>query len=78
MFTLITIGVTAAYGFSVAATLFPNLFPELFMNSQTELPHTFFDAACMIIVLVVLGQALEAKPGQKQELNFVHLFHLLQ
>ena len=65
MFTLITIGVTAAYGFSVAATLFPNLFPELFMNSQTELPHTFFDAACMIIVLVVLGQALESQARSK-------------
>ena len=35
------------------------------MNSQTELPHTFFDAACMIIVLVVLGQALESQARSK-------------
>ena len=65
MFTLITIGVTAAYGFSVVATLFPKLFPASFLNPQTELTHTFFDATCMIIVLVLLGQALESQARSK-------------
>ena len=36
MFTLITLGVSAAYGFSVAATLFPNLFPDSFLDPQTK------------------------------------------
>ena len=65
MFTLITLGVSAAYGFSVVATLFPNLFPDSFLNPQTNLIHTFFDAAAMIIALVLLGQALENQARSK-------------
>ena len=65
MFTLITLGVSAAYGFSVVATLFPNLFPDSFLNPQTNLVHTFFDAAAMIIALVLLGQALENQARSK-------------
>ena len=57
MFTLITIGVSAAYGFSLLATLLPTFFPDSFRNTKTGLVHTFFDAAAMIIVLVHLGQA---------------------
>ena len=65
MFTLITLGVSAAYGFSVVATLFPNLFPDSFLNPQTNLVHTFFDAAAMIIALVLLGQVLENQARSK-------------
>ena len=76
MFTLITLGVSAAYGFSAVATLFPNLFPASFLNPRTNLVHTFFDAAAMILALVLLGQALENQAGRKPETNFVHSYHL--
>ena len=65
MFTLITIGVSAAYGFSLLATLLPTFFPDSFRNPKTGLVHTFFDAAAMIIVLVHLGQALESQARSK-------------
>ena len=65
MFTLITLGVSAAYGFSAVATLFPNLFPASFLNPRTNLVHTFFDAAAMILALVLLGQALENQARSK-------------
>ena len=59
MFTLITIGVTAAYIFSATATLLPDFFPEEFHDPRTSLVHSFFDACAMIIVLVLIGQTLE-------------------
>ena len=59
MFTLITIGVTAAYIFSVTATLLPGFFPEEFHDPRTSLVHSFFDACAMIIVLVLIGETLE-------------------
>ena len=58
MFTLITIGVTAAYIFSVTATLLPGFFPEEFHDPRTSLVHSFFDACAMIIVLVLIGETL--------------------
>ena len=42
MFTLITVGVSAAYGFSLIATLLPTSFPDSFQNPKTGLVHTFF------------------------------------
>ena len=59
MFTLISIGVGAAYGYSVAAVLAPGLFPASFRHhGEVEL---YFEAAAVIIVLVLLGQLLEAR-----------------
>jgi Cu+-exporting ATPase len=59
MFTLIMIGVGAAYGYSVAAVLFPGMFPASFrMNGEVGL---YFEAAAVITVLVLLGQLLEAR-----------------
>jgi Cu+-exporting ATPase len=59
MFTLVSIGTGAAYLYSVAATLFPALFPDSFrMNGAVEV---YFEAAAMITVLVLLGQVLELK-----------------
>jgi P-type Cu+ transporter len=59
MFTLIAMGTGAAYVYSVAATLFPSLFPESFrMNGAVAV---YFEAASMITVLVLLGQVLELK-----------------
>jgi len=59
MFTLIAIGVGAAYGYSVAAVLAPGLFPASFHHHGSVEPY--FEAASVIIVLVLLGQLLEAR-----------------
>jgi Cu+-exporting ATPase len=59
MFTLIALGVGAAYLFSIAGTLAPDLFPEGFrMHGVVE---TYFDTAVVITVLVLLGQVLELR-----------------
>jgi P-type Cu+ transporter len=59
MFTLIALGVGAAYGFSVAGTIAPQLFPEGFrVHGVVE---TYFDTAVVITVLVLLGQVLELR-----------------
>ena len=59
MFTLIALGVAAAYGYSAAATLVPDLFPAGFrMHGGVE---TYFDTAVVITVLVLLGQVLELR-----------------
>ncbi len=60
MFTLIGIGTGAAYSFSVAATLFPSLFPESFRGHHGQVDR-YFEAASVITVLVLLGQVLELR-----------------
>src|SRR6266404_1265875 len=59
MFTLIGLGVGAAYGFSVVALLFSDAFPPEF-RVQGVVP-LYFEAAAIITTLVLLGQMLEAK-----------------
>lgn len=59
MFTLIMIGVGAAYGYSVVAVLFPGLFPDSFLKHGEV--GLYFEAAAVITVLVLLGQLLEAR-----------------
>src|SRR5262249_44955088 len=58
MFTLIALGVGTAYLFSVAATIFPNIFPESFRGHGGEV-GVYFDAAAVITTLVLLGQVRE-------------------
>src|SRR3984893_7955905 len=59
MFTLIGVGVGAAYLYSTIATLLPSIFPESFKhNEEIDL---YFEAATVITVLVLLGQWLEAR-----------------
>ena len=59
MFTLIGLGVGAAYGYSAVATVAPGLFPAGFrMHGAVE---TYFDTAAVITVLVLLGQVLELR-----------------
>ena len=59
MFTLIALGVGAAYAFSVVATLAPGLFPESFrMGGEVAV---YFEPAAVIVVLVLLGQVLELR-----------------
>ena len=64
MFTLIGLGTGAAYLESVAATLFPQLFPGSFRGMHGELP-VYFEAAAVITTLVLLGQVLEVRARQR-------------
>jgi Cu+-exporting ATPase len=59
MFTLIALGIGAAYLFSAAATLVPGAFPAGFrVHGVVE---TYFDTAVVITVLVLLGQVMELR-----------------
>lgn len=59
MFTLIAIGVGAAFGFSVVAVLAPGIFPESFrQHGEVGL---YFESAAVITTLVLMGQLLEAR-----------------
>jgi Cu+-exporting ATPase len=60
MFTLISIGVGAAYAYSLVATLAPNLFPESFRSHGGGVP-VYFEAAGVVVALVLLGQVLELR-----------------
>ncbi len=59
MFTLIALGVGAAYGFSVVATLVPGIFPHSFTMGGAV--AVYFEPAAVIVVLVLLGQVLELR-----------------
>ena len=63
MWTLIMLGVGAAYGFSVVATLFPGLFPEA-VRQGGHVP-VYFEAAVVIVALVFVGQVLELTAREK-------------
>jgi Cu+-exporting ATPase len=60
MFTLIGLGVAVAYGFSVFATFFPDIFPDAFRGHNGNVA-IYFEAAAVITTLVLLGQVLELK-----------------
>lgn len=60
MFTLISLGVFVAYGYSLVATLFPDIFPPSFRGNAGEVA-VYFEAAAVIVTLVLLGQVLELK-----------------
>ena len=63
MNTLIAVGTSAAYFYSVVAILFPSLFA----TGRLE-PHLYFDTSAMIIALILLGRFLEARArGQTSE-----------
>jgi Cu+-exporting ATPase len=60
MFTLIGLGVGAAYGFSVTALIAPGVFPESFRGRHGEV-GVYFESAAVIVCLVLLGQVLELR-----------------
>ncbi len=64
MWTLIMIGVGAAYGYSVIATLFPGLFPSDIRMDGGHVP-VYFEAAVVIIALVFVGQVLELRARER-------------
>ncbi|MFZ5493526.1 MAG: heavy metal translocating P-type ATPase [Pseudomonadota bacterium] len=60
MFTLIGLGVGVAWGYSVVATLAPGLFPASFQSHGGQV-GVYFEAAAVIVTLVLLGQVLELR-----------------
>ncbi|MBI2325739.1 MAG: copper-translocating P-type ATPase, partial [Chloroflexi bacterium] len=56
MNTLIVVGTTAAYGFSVVATFLP----EIFISAGLE-PHIYYEVAAVIVGLILLGRYLETR-----------------
>jgi Cu+-exporting ATPase len=64
MFTLIGIGAGVAWMFSLLGILFPDFFPAQFKTESGSV-HVYFEAATVILTLVLLGQVLEAKAHSK-------------
>jgi Cu+-exporting ATPase len=60
MFTLIALGVSVAWVYSVVALLLPQVFPPI-MQMEGGLVEVYFEAAAVIIALVLLGQVLELR-----------------
>jgi P-type Cu+ transporter len=63
MFSLISIGTGAAFGFSVFAMLAPDALPHAF-RMHGGMPPVYFEAAAVIVTLVLLGQVLELRARQ--------------
>ncbi|KQR68336.1 heavy metal translocating P-type ATPase [Pedobacter sp. Leaf176] len=64
MFTLIGIGAGVAWLFSLLALLFPGIFPDQFKTHSGNV-YVYFEAAAVILTLVLLGQLLEARAHGK-------------
>jgi P-type Cu+ transporter len=60
MFTLIGLGVSVAYGYSVVAALAPSVFPQAFRDESGEV-GVYFEASTVIVTLILLGQVLELR-----------------
>lgn len=60
MFTLIGLGVSVAYGYSIIAALAPTLFPASFRGSSGEVA-VYFEAGGVVVTLILLGQVLELR-----------------
>ncbi len=63
MFTLIALGTGAAYIYSLFALIFPAFLPESFLNNGRA--DVYFEAATVIVVLVLLGQMLELRARRR-------------
>lgn len=64
MFTLIAMGTGAAYLFSLVAVLTPGVFPDAFRHANGHV-GVYFEAAAVIIVLVLLGQIMELRAREQ-------------
>ncbi|MGK0547785.1 heavy metal translocating P-type ATPase [Halomonas cupida] len=64
MFTLIAIGTGTALIYSLLATIMPGIFPETFRQADGSVA-VYFEAAAVIVVLVLLGQVLELRAREK-------------
>jgi P-type Cu+ transporter len=74
MFTLIAVGVGAAYVYSAVAVIAPGIFPESFRrHGEVDL---YFEAAAVITALILLGQLIEAKARSRTGQAIKALFNL--
>lgn len=74
MFSLIALGVAAAFLFSLMALFVPQILPhELSHSGKTPL---YFEAVCVILTLVIMGQLMEAKAHQRTGKAIEELMHL--
>jgi Cu2+-exporting ATPase len=64
MFSLIALGVTAAFIFSITALIFPDIITHEIRGQHHETP-LYFEAVCVILTLVILGQLMEAAAHRK-------------
>ncbi|WP_346985445.1 heavy metal translocating P-type ATPase [Chryseobacterium sp. POE27] len=64
MFSLIALGVVAAFVFSIVALVFPDSIPHEIRGHNHESP-LYFEAVCVILTLVILGQLMEAAAHRK-------------
>ncbi|MGL6038690.1 MAG: heavy metal translocating P-type ATPase [Soonwooa sp.] len=64
MFSLIALGVSAAFLFSIFALIFPNVIPHAIKGHDGNIP-LYFEAVCVILTLVILGQLMEAAAHKK-------------
>ena len=75
MFTLISMGVGAAYIYSIVALFFPEIFPPL-MHTKEGVVHVYFEASAVITTLVLLGQVLELRARSKTNTAIKTLLNL--
>ncbi|MDX1571806.1 MAG: HAD-IC family P-type ATPase, partial [Xanthomonadales bacterium] len=64
MFTLIALGTGVAWLFSLWALLFPEMLPSAFKGAHGEVP-LYFEAAAVIVTLVLVGQVLELRARER-------------
>ncbi len=76
MWTLISLGAGAAYLFSVVALIFPEVFPAQFRTESGSV-HLYFEAATVILTLILLGQVLEAKAKSRTNTAIRELINLV-
>lgn len=76
MFTLIGIGAGVAWAFSLIALVFPDAFPEQFKSHHGTV-HVYFEAATVILTLVLMGQLLEARAHNKTNSALKELIKLV-
>lgn len=74
MWTLISLGVSVAYGYSVLATVAPGLFPESFRRHGEV--AVYFEAAAVIVALILMGQVLELRARSQTSQAIAKLLEL--
>ena len=75
MWTLIALGTAAAWGFSAVALLFPGVLPPAFLEANGAAP-LYFEAAAVIITLVLLGQVMELRARGQTSMALKALLNL--
>ncbi len=76
MWTLISLGVGAAFIFSVLGMFFPGIFPAEFKDAAGYV-HLYFEASAFILTLVLLGQVLELRAHSKTNTAIKALLNLV-